>query len=75
MIFKIRIKINLRKKKVKYHQYSEYGHLRIKSPYFKKYKGKAKKALLSDSSDSKISSSLFVDENFFMAFSTVLVFL
>ncbi|KAG2718398.1 hypothetical protein I3760_03G218400 [Carya illinoinensis] len=57
--------------KVKCHECSGYGHIRIECPNFKKSKGKALNVTLSDSSESETSSSSSDYDNTFVAFSTV----
>ncbi|KAG2685396.1 hypothetical protein I3760_10G123700 [Carya illinoinensis] len=57
--------------KVKCHECSGYGHIRIECPNFKKSKGKALNVTLSDSLESETSSSSSDYDNTFVAFSTV----
>ncbi|KAG2720351.1 hypothetical protein I3760_02G031800 [Carya illinoinensis] len=57
--------------KIKYHECSDYGHIRIECPNFKKSKVKALNVTFSDSSESEISSSSSDYDNTFVAFSTI----
>ncbi|KAG2680280.1 hypothetical protein I3760_11G092200 [Carya illinoinensis] len=57
--------------KVKCHECSGYGHIRIECPNFKKSKEKVLNVTLSDSSESETSSLSSDDDNTFVGFSTV----
>lgn len=58
------------KEKVKCHECSGYGHIRVKCPNYKKNKGKALNVSLSETSDSESEKSSSDDDKSFMAFVT-----